>query len=49
MSGEADVKSVLGRLYLLYPLARYSDFVGALSYLYQYVADLPESRRKESS
>jgi hypothetical protein len=46
MVGEADVKSVLGRLYLLYPLARYSDLVGALSYLYQYVADLPESRRK---
>jgi hypothetical protein len=46
MMSEADVKSVLGRLYLLYPLARYSDFVGALSYLYQYVADLPESRRK---
>ena len=46
MSSEADVKSVLGRLYLLYPLARYSDLVGALSYLYQYVADLPESRRK---
>lgn len=46
MTSEADVKSVLGRLYLLYPLARYSDLVGALSYLYQYVADLPESRRK---
>lgn len=46
MSSEADVNSVLGRLYLLYPLARYSDLVGALSYLYQYVADLPESRRK---
>jgi hypothetical protein len=46
MVGEADVKSVLGRLYLLYPLARYSDLVGALSYLYQYLADLPESRRK---
>jgi hypothetical protein len=46
MSSEADVKSVLGRLYLLYPLARYSDLVGALSYLYQYMTDLPESRRK---
>ena len=43
---EADVKTVLGRLYLLYPLARYTDLVGALSYLYQYLADLPESRRK---
>lgn len=46
MAGEADVKSVLGRLYLLYPLARYSDLVGALNYLYQYTADLAESRRK---
>jgi len=46
MSSEEDVKSVLGRLYLLYPLARYSDLVGALSYLYQYVADLPESGAK---
>jgi hypothetical protein len=46
MASETDVKSVLGRLYLLYPLARYSDLVVALSYLYQYMADLPESRRK---
>ena len=46
MASEADVKSVLGRLYLLYPLARYSDLVGALNYLYQYTADLAESRRK---
>ncbi len=46
MSSETDVKSVLGKLYLLYPLARYSDLVGALSYLLQYLADLPESRRK---
>jgi hypothetical protein len=46
MLGESDVKSVLGRLYLLYPIARYSDIAGALNYLYQYLADLPESRRK---
>jgi hypothetical protein len=46
MVGESDVNSVLGRLYLLYPIARYSDIAGALSYLYQYLADLPESRRK---
>jgi hypothetical protein len=46
MVGEEDVKSVLGRLYLLYPIARYSDIVSALNYLYQYLADLPESRRK---
>jgi hypothetical protein len=46
MSSEDDVKSVLGRLYLLYPLARYTDFAGALGYLYQYLADLPSSRPK---
>jgi hypothetical protein len=46
MSSEADVKSVLGRLYLLYPLARYTDFAGALGYLYQYLADLPSGRPK---
>jgi hypothetical protein len=46
MSSESDVKSVLGRLYLLYPLARYTDFAGALGYLYQYLSDLPSSRPK---
>ncbi|HTX71856.1 MAG TPA: vWA domain-containing protein [Rectinemataceae bacterium] len=43
---DASVKSFLGRLYLLYPLARHSDFAGALAYLYQYLSDLPESRQK---
>ncbi|MDP3177512.1 MAG: VWA domain-containing protein, partial [Spirochaetaceae bacterium] len=46
MRDESDVKSALARLYLLYPLARYSDLLGALEYLNQYAADLPESRRK---
>jgi len=46
MTSEADVNSVLARLYLLYPLARYSDFAGAMGYLYQYLADLPSSRPK---
>jgi len=46
MIDERDVKSVLGRLYLLYPLARHTDFLGALGYLGQYLSDLPESRRK---
>ncbi|HUW41567.1 MAG TPA: vWA domain-containing protein [Rectinemataceae bacterium] len=46
VTDAASVKSFLGRLYLLYPLARHSDFAGALSYLYQYLSDLPESRPK---
>ena len=46
VSGEQDVRSILARLYLLYPLARNTDLVSACGYLYQYLADLPESRRK---
>ena len=46
MNDERDVKSALGRLYLLYPLARHSDFLGALGYLQQYLSDLPENTRK---
>lgn len=46
VSGEQDVRSILARLYLLYPLARNTDMVSACGYLYQYLADLPESRRK---
>jgi hypothetical protein len=45
-STESDVNDILGKLYLIYPLARYTDLVGALSYLYQYLADLPVSRSK---
>jgi len=46
LTDERDVKSVLGKLYLLYPLARSTDLVSAFGYLYQYVADLPLSRGK---
>jgi cytoskeletal protein RodZ len=46
VSGEEDVRSILGRLYLLYPLARHTDIISAFSYLYQYLADLPENRSK---
>lgn len=43
---EQDIKSLLGRLYLLYPFGRSTDLVAALSSLYRYTADLPESNRK---
>ena len=43
---EQDLKSLLGRLYLLYPFGRSTDLVTALSSLYRYTADLPESNRK---
>lgn len=43
---EQDLKSLLGRLYLLYPFGRSTDLVSALSSLYRYTADLPESNSK---
>lgn len=43
---EQDLKSLLGRLYLLYPFGRSTDLVSALSSLYRYTADLPESNNK---
>ncbi|MCX7025798.1 MAG: VWA domain-containing protein [Spirochaetes bacterium] len=43
---EQDVKSILGRLFLLYPLGRTTDFVMALGNLRQYLADLPTASRK---
>jgi len=43
---EGDLKSVIARLYLLYPLGRNTDLVTALKNVYQYVADLPESSLK---
>ncbi len=43
---ETDLKSVVARLYLLYPLGRNTDLVTALKNVYQYVADLPESSAK---
>ena len=46
ITGEDDVRSILARLYLLYPLARNTDLISAMGYLYQYLADLPESRSK---
>jgi len=43
---EQDLKSVIARLYLLYPLGKNTDLVTALKNVYQYVADLPESSAK---
>ncbi len=40
---QADVQSALARLYLLYPVAKSTDLVGALRYLLQYLAKLPEA------
>lgn len=43
---EQDIKSLLGRLYLLYPMGKNTDLVSALTSLYRYVSDLPEANRK---
>ena len=43
---EQDLKSVIARLYLLYPLGRNTDLVTALKNVYQYVSDLPEGSAK---
>jgi hypothetical protein len=41
-----DVKNILSRLLLLYPLGKNTDLVSAIKYLYQYTADLPENSSK---
>jgi hypothetical protein len=46
IAGEKDVKAVLGRLFLLLPLDRHTDFIGALEWLQGYVAGLPQRRPK---
>lgn len=43
---ESDLKSVIARLYLLYPLGKSTDLVSALKNVYRYVADLPENSIK---
>ncbi|HUX36988.1 MAG TPA: hypothetical protein VMV44_03730 [Rectinemataceae bacterium] len=46
VSGEADVKAILGQLFLLYPIQRHTDFIAALDQLTAYVRDLGSSRKK---
>ncbi len=43
---DQDLKSVLGRLFLLYPFGRNTDFVTALGSLRQYLTELPSATRK---
>jgi len=43
---EPDLRSVIARLYLLYPLGRNTDLVTALRNVYQYVDDLPAGTTK---
>lgn len=43
---EPDLKSVIARLYLLYPLGRNTDLVTALKNVYRYVDGLPSQNTK---
>jgi hypothetical protein len=47
ISGWGDVETVIGRLFLLYPLEPYSDISGALAYGERYVTSIPGTRKKK--
>jgi hypothetical protein len=42
VTGEADLRAIVTRLYLLYPLGKHTDLASSLNYLYQYASDLAE-------
>ncbi|MFP3089277.1 hypothetical protein LQZ21_03000 [Treponema sp. TIM-1] len=47
IQGWGDVETIIGRLFLLYPLDPYSDIAGALAYGEKYVASIPGTRKKK--
>ena len=46
LTDEADLKAILGQLFLLYPIQRHTDFIGALDFLSSYVKSLDPARKK---
>ena len=44
---QQDVDDITNRVLLLQPLGRYTDFVLAVKYLYQFTVDLPLSTKKD--
>ncbi len=46
IEGAEDVQTIIARLLLMYPLDPHTDFIGALSSVYEYVRDLPDNREK---
>lgn len=42
IKSEEDVRSLISRLYLVYPFGKNTDLISALNYLQQYATDLPE-------
>ncbi len=47
IESQQDVEDVIKRVLLLQPLGRYTDFVLAVKYLYQFTVDLPLSTKKD--
>jgi len=47
IESNKDVEDVINRVLLLQPLGRYTDFVLAVKYLYQFTVDLPLSTKKD--
>ncbi|MDR2757940.1 MAG: VWA domain-containing protein [Spirochaetaceae bacterium] len=47
IAGRGDVETVIGRLFLLYPLDPYSDISEALAYGERYAASIPGTRGKK--
>jgi len=46
ISGEDDIKAILGQLFLLYPIKPHTDFIAALDFLAKYVRGLDSTRKK---
>jgi hypothetical protein len=47
IEGQGDVETILGRIFLQYPLEQYTDIAGALDYAEKYAASLPPQRSKQ--
>ncbi len=47
IESKQDIQDVINRVLLLQPLGRYTDFVLAVKYLYQFTVDLPLSTKKD--
>lgn len=47
VEGVGDVETIIGRLFLMYPLGAYSDITGALDYTERYITSLPQTRPKK--
>ncbi|MDR0474550.1 MAG: hypothetical protein LBH43_12870 [Treponema sp.] len=47
VEGVGDIETIIGRMLLLYPIARETDPVKALDYAEKYASTLPQSRRQK--